>query len=256
MHNKTALVLSGGGMFGSYQAGVWAALQDSIQPDMVIGASIGSLNGWLIAGGCSGVNLEKHWLGLEPASDVKWQFPKRLAEGIINPAVVEELIQNIHKSCSPKMRYALVATAMRTLRPQRFEGPAVTWQHLAASCAIPLFLRQQRIDGILYGDGGVADPLPLWAAVEMGATRIVAVHLLKERPLFLRAAMSAARRVSGHRDGPLDHVSIVEINPSERLGTARDTIYWSKENADRWISLGRRDANRLKQLVVECFERV
>src|SRR6185436_480327 len=51
---RTALVLSGGGMFGAYQAGVWAALHHSIQLDMVVGASIGCLNGWLIAGGCSG----------------------------------------------------------------------------------------------------------------------------------------------------------------------------------------------------------
>ena len=70
MRKVTALVLSGGGMFGAYQAGVWAALHDTIQLDMVVGASIGSLNGWLIAGGCSGETLEQNWLTLESGSQV------------------------------------------------------------------------------------------------------------------------------------------------------------------------------------------
>ena len=49
---RKALVLSAGGMFGAYQAGAWEVLSQSFQPDIVIGASIGSLNGWAIAAGC------------------------------------------------------------------------------------------------------------------------------------------------------------------------------------------------------------
>jgi len=46
---KTALVLSGGGMFGAWQAGAWSALAPAFQPDVVVGASAGSLNGYAIA---------------------------------------------------------------------------------------------------------------------------------------------------------------------------------------------------------------
>src|SRR5579862_9012522 len=49
---KTALVLSAGGMFGAYQAGAWRELSASFRPDLVVGTSAGSLNGWSIAGGC------------------------------------------------------------------------------------------------------------------------------------------------------------------------------------------------------------
>src|SRR2546427_8151414 len=41
---KTALVLSGGGMFGAYQAGVWKALSHELSPDIVVGASVGALD--------------------------------------------------------------------------------------------------------------------------------------------------------------------------------------------------------------------
>jgi predicted acylesterase/phospholipase RssA len=252
---KTALVLSGGGMYGSYQAGVWAALHGAVRLDMVVGASIGCLNGWMIAGGCSGEELAQQWLGLGADSRVKWRYPDRVSEGIIDSSLPEGWIRRVYESCSPKMRYALVVTAMRTMQRVRFEYPAVTWQHLAASCAVPLFLRQQTIDGVLYGDGGLADPLPLIDAVEMGATRIITVNVLNRRPLLIRGLAAAARLYSGQRNGPAAGIEIIDISPEQPLGNTKDTIHWSRENAERWIGMGRRAADAKKHLVVECLER-
>ena len=43
---KRALVLAGGGAKGSYQIGVWRALQElDWTPDVITGASVGTLNG-------------------------------------------------------------------------------------------------------------------------------------------------------------------------------------------------------------------
>jgi NTE family protein len=48
---QIALVLQGGGALGAYQAGVYQALHEaSIEPDWVIGTSIGAINAGLIAG--------------------------------------------------------------------------------------------------------------------------------------------------------------------------------------------------------------
>ena len=55
-------MLSAGGMFGAYQAGVWKALSPVFRPDVVIGCSVGSINGWAIAGGISGDELIRTWL--------------------------------------------------------------------------------------------------------------------------------------------------------------------------------------------------
>jgi len=47
---KTALVLSGGGSRGAYQAGVWQALRELGLPiHMVVGTSVGAINGAAIA---------------------------------------------------------------------------------------------------------------------------------------------------------------------------------------------------------------
>jgi NTE family protein len=49
--SQTVLVLQGGGALGAYQAGVYQALHEAgIEPDWVIGTSIGAINACLIAG--------------------------------------------------------------------------------------------------------------------------------------------------------------------------------------------------------------
>src|SRR5215469_6003617 len=48
---QIVLVLQGGGALGAYQAGVYHALSEGgIEPDWVIGTSIGAINGSIIAG--------------------------------------------------------------------------------------------------------------------------------------------------------------------------------------------------------------
>ncbi|MGF6779641.1 patatin-like phospholipase family protein [Paraburkholderia sp. GAS334] len=48
---QVVLVLQGGGALGAYQAGVYQALHDAnVEPDWVIGTSIGAINGAIIAG--------------------------------------------------------------------------------------------------------------------------------------------------------------------------------------------------------------
>ena len=48
---QIVLVLQGGGALGAYQVGVYQALHEAgIEPDWVIGTSIGAINGAIIAG--------------------------------------------------------------------------------------------------------------------------------------------------------------------------------------------------------------
>ena len=48
---QVVLVLQGGGALGAYQLGVYEALHAAgIEPDWVIGTSIGAINGAIIAG--------------------------------------------------------------------------------------------------------------------------------------------------------------------------------------------------------------
>ena len=62
---KRALVLAGGGAKGSYQIGVWRALQAlDWTPDIITGASVGTLNGCLFTMGKI-QEAEDLWRGLE-----------------------------------------------------------------------------------------------------------------------------------------------------------------------------------------------
>jgi NTE family protein len=57
---QVVLVLQGGGALGAYQVGVYTALHEAgIEPDWVIGTSIGAINGALIAGNAPAHRLER-----------------------------------------------------------------------------------------------------------------------------------------------------------------------------------------------------
>jgi len=57
---QTVLVLQGGGALGAYQAGVYQALTEAgVEPDWVIGTSIGAINASLIAGSPKGERLDR-----------------------------------------------------------------------------------------------------------------------------------------------------------------------------------------------------
>ncbi|MGA8652925.1 MAG: patatin-like phospholipase family protein, partial [Xanthobacteraceae bacterium] len=62
---QIVLVLQGGGALGAYQVGVYQALSEAgIEPDWVIGTSIGAINASLIAGNPPGqrlARLEEFW---------------------------------------------------------------------------------------------------------------------------------------------------------------------------------------------------
>jgi NTE family protein len=58
--NQIVLVLQGGGALGAYQAGVYQGLHEAgIEPDWIIGTSIGAINASLIAGNVPGQRLER-----------------------------------------------------------------------------------------------------------------------------------------------------------------------------------------------------
>jgi NTE family protein len=57
---QTVLVLQGGGALGAYQAGVYHALHErGVDPDWIVGTSIGAINASLIAGNPRESRLER-----------------------------------------------------------------------------------------------------------------------------------------------------------------------------------------------------
>jgi NTE family protein len=233
-------VLSAGGMFGAYQAGVWKALAPVWQPDMVVGASAGALNGWAIAGGCSPAELAAIWLDarMEELMRPRWRLP------VFDAAALSERAQALFTRYQPRVPYALTLCQIPRLRPRLVRGEEVTWRHLLASCAVPCGFAPVRIDGKLYADGGVLGALPLWAAQEMGADRAVAVNALVIMP---SRTIRMAARLGCWIGSPKIASSDFEVLRIERegpLGALRDAVRWSKANAQRWIEMGEEDGAR------------
>jgi NTE family protein len=78
---QVVLVLQGGGALGSYQAGVYQALHEAgIEPDWIIGTSIGAINASLIAGNAPDrrlARLKEFWKRMEqnPVWNLRTAFP-------------------------------------------------------------------------------------------------------------------------------------------------------------------------------------
>jgi predicted acylesterase/phospholipase RssA len=231
---------------------VWLELSRVFDPDIVVGASVGSLNGWMAACRSDPRELAEQWMNLGPLASIRWQRPRSIADGVLDSSALEEWIQTACSCHTPSRRLGVVLTRLRTLRPALFETPDIDWRHIASSCAVPVFLRHHRIDGEFYSDGGIVDPLPLWAAQQMGATTIVTVNAMKHRPLAMRGVVGALQTCTGYRPADCSGVRIVDISPEGRLGSARDSMYWDPERARRWIEQGKRDALRAEPQVIEC----
>jgi NTE family protein len=241
-----ALVLSAGGMFGAYQAGAWQALSSNFVPDIVVGASIGSLNGWAIAGGCDPAELAGRWLRLHDIGLHRWRMPANLLDGFLDSARMHAWIRDLHASYEPRIAYGVVLTGVPRMKPELFTSPGITWEHLAASCAIFGVLPQMRIQGRYYTDGGLLQSLPLWAACEMGATDILAINVLPRLPgSTLQSAVRLFRRIAPKPPAAPDTCRVRLLEPRTSLGSLRESIHWSESNARKWIESGRKDASVL-----------
>ncbi|MGA2214583.1 MAG: patatin-like phospholipase family protein [Bryobacteraceae bacterium] len=251
-----ALVLSAGGMYGAYQAGAWKAIADVFQPDLIVGASIGALNGWAIAGGCHPDELIERWLNLDAAAHYRWKFPRTPLHGVLDTTPLQAAIRGVYESFEPRTQFAMVLTDLMKLRPVVLRGNAVSWQHLVATTAIMGLFDQVRLGGRVYSDGGLLSAVPLWAAAEIGATRALVIDLLPRPPgNVARVLVGAMRMLSPFRAHVPDGIKVVRLAPPGLLGSPLQSLFWTRPNAEAWIRAGQDQASAIKHSIANCFER-
>jgi NTE family protein len=224
-----ALVLSGGGLFGAWQAGAWSVLSRSFEPDLIVGASIGSVNGYLLASGVSPEEL----VGM-------WRDPtfRRLDD-------LHGMLQRITSRYTLRRPFALTVTDILTMTPRTHRDGEITWRHLAASCAVPPVMPQVKLDGRWYTDGGLLNPLPVWVATESGATEIEGLQVLGKFPSpLLEPFVELFRLVFGYHPDLPAGVMLREREPSETLGGLKQSLWGTQEDIERWIQLGARDVEK------------
>jgi NTE family protein len=251
-----ALVLSAGGMYGAYQAGAWKQLADVFRPDLIVGASIGAVNGWAIAGGCDPDELIHRWLNLECAARYRWKLPRARWSGILDSTPLQCVIQEICQAYQPRIDLAVVLTDLLGLRPRIFRGGEVNWQHLNATTAVVGLFDQVRIAGRIYSDGGLLSAVPLWAAAELGATNALVIDVLPATPgVIAKVFVGAMRLLSSFRAVVPSGLKVARVAPPALLGAPLEAIYWNRRNVEEWIRAGERDAAALKRSIPNCFER-
>jgi NTE family protein len=89
---QTVLVLQGGGALGAYQVGVYQALAEAgIEPDWVVGTSIGAINAALIAGSPKGERVDRlreFWKRVEHGPSLANFMPSWMSASMRNAATV------------------------------------------------------------------------------------------------------------------------------------------------------------------------
>src|SRR5689334_17214004 len=121
-------------MFAAWEVGVWKALGNRFRPDLIVGASAGAWNGWAIAGGATPDDLIAEWL--DPLT-AKLLQPGLHRFGVLRPEALHEKARELFSRFQPSLPFGLTVVEVPRMRPCVVRGPEITWQHLAATAAIP-----------------------------------------------------------------------------------------------------------------------
>ena len=184
-----AFVLSGGANLGAIQVGMLRALHHvDLYPDLVVGTSVGALNGAAIAnhGLDNAVDLlAEIWHNLQREEIFSGGFLSQAMTLIRNRLYLYEnagltkLIQrtlSVERFDELQMPLGIMATELVTRQGALFTRGQLQ-PALLASTALPGIYPPIEINGIRYIDGGVTATVPLGAAVQMGAKSIVVLEV-------------------------------------------------------------------------------
>ena len=184
---ETAFVLGGGGVLGSGEVGMLRALLEAdIRPDLVLGTSVGALNGAFLAADPSletTLRLTELWQQLSAAGGV---FSGSLVErvgtamrsrthlhrrGPLRQLLAEHLpVELIEDLAVP---FQCVAASIERAAEHWFTSGSLS-DAVMASAAVPGLLAPVRIGDEHFLDGGLVNSIPVSRAVDLGA-RIIYV---------------------------------------------------------------------------------
>ncbi len=189
-------MLGGGGQLGAHGVGLLKALiERGIQPDLIIGTSIGALNGAVVAADPSMNSvheLTRLWSSIDRAGIFDSSLVNRVRtlakskthvydDRALKLLLAETLaVANIEDLT---VRFECVAASIEKASAHYFShGPLI--DAVLASSAVPGLLPPVEIDGEHFLDGGLVASIPLDRAVDLGATTIYVLQVGRiEEPL-------------------------------------------------------------------------
>jgi len=187
--HEIAFVLGGGGVLGAHEVGMLKALAErNIKPDMVLGTSVGAINGAFFAanptlGGVERLSelwRESNWSERSPGAALR--RVTTLARSGTHLESLSEMrdrllsllpVQRVEELQVP---FQCVAASIERAAEHWFDsGPLV--DVVLASCAVPGILPPVAIDGEHFIDGGIVNSIPVSRAVALGARKIYVLQV-------------------------------------------------------------------------------
>lgn len=193
-NRKRALVLSGGGGRGAYHVGVLRFLEEhEWYPDVVVGTSIGAVNGAALASGHTAYSLWSLWKRLRTRDVQKANLNPTNGNFLLDTSPLRETLQkegwvNFDRINSDEAAVHLRVTATEVnsghlhvfgnspdLYASRMQLEPLELDHIIASCSIPIVYPATKLHDNLYWDGATVANTPLGPAIDAGAEEIVIV---------------------------------------------------------------------------------
>ncbi len=177
----TAFVLSGGNNLGAVQVGMLRALAEHGEhPDMIVGASVGAVNGGWLAAGCDVSAIDRLAITWESMSR-KDIFPLSPVGGFLGFIGQRDHLvsnRNLRKLLERNLQFenledapiplTVISTDVLTGRENAISTGNAT-QAILASAAIPGVFPAVDIEGRPQIDGGVVNDTPVSHAIKAGA---------------------------------------------------------------------------------------
>lgn len=186
---RTAYVLGGGGVLGASQVGMVRALAEAgVRPDLVVGTSIGAVNGAFIAADPSvegAERLTEVWQEVV-REGVLWERPVRKAAKIArNPThlLTHAPLATLLDRYLPVTEFGDLTVPFQCVAAQIEESRAVWFDAgpirpaVLASCSVPGLFPPVEIAGKHYFDGGLVHSIPVGRAVALGAREIYVLQV-------------------------------------------------------------------------------
>ena len=196
-HGRIAFELGGGGgPLGAHEVGMLRALVErGIVPDLVLGTSVGAINGAAVAADPTPAGVERltaMWLAIGRGDVFAGSALGRLTTLARTRTHLHdsEPLRALLASTLPvsriedlAVRFECVAASIERASEHWFSaGPLV--DAVVASASVPGLLPPAEIGGEHFMDGGIVNSIPVGRAVTLGATTVFVLQVGRiERPL-------------------------------------------------------------------------
>jgi NTE family protein len=193
---EVAFVLGGGGLLGAGEVGQLLALHEAgVRPDLVVGTSVGAVNGAVVAADPRPEALDRLrslWTSLSRTAVFGGTAVQRLrmmarTRTALHPtdplrALLAEHLGDTRIEDLPVPFQCVAASIERAQEHWFSRGPVV--DAVLASCAVPGLFPAVRVNGHHYLDGGIVNSIPVGRAVALGARTVYVLQVGRiERPL-------------------------------------------------------------------------